>query len=323
MELKERMNHSAHVLRKFLDKDYAVATDQLMNLVAALENTEFYETSVEFMFLPGIVEHYGISDLENSVKAMTKITQFTSCEFAVRPFYLKYPEEMILQTRKWSKHKHFKVRRLASEGCRPMLPWAMALPFLKKDPGPILPILDQLKDDPEEFVRRSVANNLNDISKNQPELVLDMADKWIGANENRNKLIKHGLRTLLKQGNSRALSFFGYGNVKYIKLTQFEISTPVVKVGERLKFAFDFRNNSSNSMLVRLEYAIHYLKANGTHSKKVFKISEKEIEGLSENNIEREQSFKPITTRVFHKGEHKVSIIINGLEFEPKSFVLK
>jgi 3-methyladenine DNA glycosylase AlkC len=83
------------------------------------------------------------------------------------------------------------VRRLASEGCRPRLPWAMALPQFRKDPSPALPILEKLKNDESDYVRKSVANNLNEISKDHPQLVLDICERWYGQTANTDWLVKH------------------------------------------------------------------------------------------------------------------------------------
>lgn len=322
MELKERMKWSAICLRSFLNEDYEIAAAELTDLTLGLSRADFYETSVEFMLLPTIIENYGVDHFEASVKAMTIITTFITCEFAVRPFYIKYPEQMLEQTLLWSKDENFKVRRLSSEGIRPMLPWAMGLPAYKNDPSDIIPILENLKDDPEEFVRRSVANNLNDISKNQPELVLEIADRWFGRNDNCNRLVKHALRTLLKQGNSRALAHFGYAELKNLVFSDFKVSTPKAKIGNAVSFQFSLKNKASNASQIRLEYAIYYLKANGSHSKKVFKISEREMEANRQIEIQKNHSFRVITTRVFYPGPHKVSIIINGNEFENQDFEL-
>lgn len=321
-ELKERMKWAAICFRTFMHQDFELAAEQLIILVEKLKKAEFYETSVEFMFLPSIIEVYGLDYFDASMKAMTEVTQFTSCEFAVRPFYLKYPKEMLDQTVFWSKHSNFKVRRLSSEGIRPMLPWAMALPAYKQDPSDILPILENLKDDPEEYVRRSVANNLNDISKNQPELVLEIADRWFGEMENRNKLVKHALRTLLKNGNSRALAHFGYAKMKDLKFSNFEMLSPRVEIGEKLTFSFHLENISSNNVRIRLEYAIYYLKANASLSKKVFKISERDLEPNRKLKFQKDHSFRVISTRVFHPGVHKASVIVNGKEFESLEFLL-
>ena len=144
-ELKERMRHTAIVLHQFLPAEFAPAAALIEQLIRRLREEGIKESSLEYMFLPDYIETYGLDDFENSVKAMEVITQFTSCEFAVRPFLLKYGYRMMEQMVGWSLHENHKVRRLASEGMRPRLPWAMAVPALKKDPTPILPILENLK----------------------------------------------------------------------------------------------------------------------------------------------------------------------------------
>lgn len=222
----------------------------------------------------------------------------------------------------WSKHEHWGVRRLASEGCRPRLPWAMALPNLKKDPTPIIPILENLKNDPARFVRLSVANNLNDIAKDNPEIVISLAKKWYGESAEVDWVVKHGCRTLLKQGNPEVMEIFGLGYVKDISIENFQISTPKVKVGDSLEFSFNLLNSSNKKNKVRLEYGLYYQKANGTLSKKVCKISEKEYAGNSVTQVSRKHSFRIVTTRKFHLGLHQVSVIINGNEFEKHDFEL-
>jgi hypothetical protein len=193
----------------------------------------------------------------------------------------------------------------------------MALPFLKKDPSPILPILERLKSDTSEYVRRSVANNLNDISKDHPELALDLATQWKGKDKETDWVAKHGSRTLLKQGNPKTMALFGLGHPKGIEITGFTIHTPKIEIGDYLEFSLNLKNTTDTPRKLRLEYGLYYLKANGSLSRKVFKISEKEYAAQTTVNIQRRQSFKPITTRVFHKGQHKLSLIINGVEFEP------
>lgn len=269
------------------------------------------------------VEQYGLDDYDTSVRAIEKITQFTSCEFSVRPFTVRYPEKMMAQMLVWSKHKHWGVRRLASEGCRPRLPWAMALPSLKENPEPIIPILENLKNDPARFVRLSVANNLNDIAKDNPETVINLVKRWQGESQEVNWVIKHGCRTLLKQGNSEVMELFGFGSTgKNIYIEDFQISTPEVKVGNSLEFSFKLLNNNDNRTKIRLEYGVYYQKANGTLAKKVHKISEKEYAKNSVTNITKKHSFKVVTTCKLHLGLHQVAVIINGNEFGKYDFEL-
>ena len=331
-ELKQRVAHITTVLRKFLPADYKDAIAKILELLDRIEikyphcskidDTKFGLTLEYGAILDNYVEQYGLDDYETSVKAIERITQFTSCEFVTHPFIVKYPDEMMAQMLVWSKHEHWGVRRLASEGCRPRLPWAMALPNLKENPAPIIPILENIKNDPARFVRLSVANNLNDIAKDNPKTVIDLVKRWQGESEEVDWVIKHGCRTLLKQGNSEMMKLFGLGSAKNVNIENFQISTSEVKVGNSLEFSFNLLNNSHKKTKIRLEYGLYYQKANGTLSKKVCKISEKDYAANSTTRITRKHSFKVVTTRKFHSGLHQVAVIINGNEFEKHDFEL-
>ncbi len=320
-ELKERMYHTAKVLKEFLPEDFGEATESIKHIIDNLRLAKIKEQSVEFMFFPEYIAMYGIDEYEMSMVAFEFVTQFTSCEFAVRPYILKYEEKMLEQMVMWSKHTSNKVRRLASEGSRPRLPWAMALPNFKKNPSPLLPILNNLKNDPCEIVRRSVANNLNDISKDNPEFVIELAKNWKGSSPETDAVIKHACRTLLKQGNPEILQLFGFESTQ-IQLSDFQILTPQVRMGNQLEFAFSIVNQDHKKAKVRLEYGLYYQKKNGTLARKVFKISEREIEPQRTYEIKRKQSFRPVTTRIFYPGTHRLSIIINGQELQIKTFEL-
>src|ERR1700676_2839952 len=176
-ELKERMRHTTQVLHAFLPSDFKKSVSIIRKLMHQLKKSGIGEDELAYIFLPDYIEVYGLDDFETSVKAIEEITRFVSCEFAVRPFILRYGDKMMNQMKAWSLHENNKVRRLSSEGSRPRLPWAMAIPALKKDPSALLPILENLKNDPSDWVRRSVANNLNDIAKDHPLWVIGLARK--------------------------------------------------------------------------------------------------------------------------------------------------
>jgi 3-methyladenine DNA glycosylase AlkC len=320
-ELKERMKHTSKVLHGFLPKDYPQTIELIKKTIAQLRIQGIGEDGLAYMFLPDYIETYGIDDFENSVEALEFVTQFVSCEFAVRPFILKFGQEMILKMQQWSLHESHKVRRLASEGSRPRLPWAMGIPFLKKDPTSILPILENLKTDPSEYVRRSVANSLNDIAKDHPQVVLNVAQNWSGLGSDTDAIIKHGSRTLLKQGHADILKHYGLYD-KGILLTDFKILTPHIKIGESLEFSFSILNENPTDQKVRLEYAIYYKKQNGQNTKKVYKISERIYPAGATISIVRKQKFVLITTRKFHLGDHQISMIINGAEKKISHFEL-
>ena len=320
-ELKQRMTHTALCLHQILPVYFPDAVESIKQIITRLRAAGIKEDTLEFMFFPEYIALYGIDDYKNSIAAFEFITQFTSCEFAVRPYLVKYQEQMLAQMQLWSLHKNNSVRRLASEGSRPRLPWAMALPDFKKNPSPLLAILHNLKQDNCEIVRRSVANNLNDISKDNPGFTLKVTSDWLGLSADTDALLKHACRTLLKQSNTNALKLFGFDN-RYIKLSGFAIHTTNVRIGEKLAFSFNLHNTSDHNQKTRLEYVIYYLKKNGTLSRKVFKISERELEAGNSYDINRQQNFKLITTRVFYTGIHKLAIIINGQESHTKNFEL-
>ncbi|WP_316794939.1 DNA alkylation repair protein [Pedobacter agri] len=320
-ELKERMKHTSLVLKIFMPEDYVETVSLIKKTIEELRTKGIGEDGLAFMFLPDYLETFGIDHFEESVEALEFVTQFVSCEFAVRPFILKYEQRMIEKMLTWSLHENHKVRRLASEGSRPRLPWAMAIPFLKKDPSSILPILNNLKQDPSEYVRRSVANSLNDIAKDHPQIVLDMAKSWTGLSVETDAIIKHGSRTLLKQGYAEILKHYGLDD-KGIVVKDFKIQTPKIKIGENLTFSFIVKNENTAEKKIRLEYAIYYKKQNGQNTKKVFKISERIYPAGAEISVLRKQKFILITTRKFYLGDHQISIIINGTEKDSFTFEL-
>lgn len=322
-ELKDRMWHTTKVLNEHFPSDYKKAAKIIKDLVRELQRNPITGSGLEFMFLPDYIEKYGIHDFETSVNLFEHVTPFMSCEFAVRPFVIKYETKMLERMLGWTEHKNHHVRRLASEGARPRLPWAMALPALKQNPTSILPILENLKNDESEYVRRSVANNLNDIAKDNPHVVIEIAKKWKGISKETDAIIKHGARTLLKQGDAEILKHFGLKNNTKVEVHHFSIINKKIKIGEYLEFDFLLRNTDKKSQEIRLEYAIHYLRNNGTHAKKVFKISERIIAPKEEIKIKRKQSFKLITTRQFYIGKQYLSVIVNGNERAKEEFWLK
>jgi 3-methyladenine DNA glycosylase AlkC len=321
-ELKARMRHTTEVLHAFMPSDLKKTVTIIERLILQLKKTGTGEDGLAYIFLPDYIELYGIDDLETSVHAFESITQFVSCEFAVRPFVIRYGSKMLNQMKAWSLHENYKVRRLASEGSRPRLPWAMAIPELKKDPAPLFPILENLKNDPSEYVRRSVANNINDIAKDHPDLIITLARKWKGISLETDAIIKHGSRGMLKKGHAQILNHYGLKS-KNIAVSALKIETPVVKIGGHLEFSFVVTNLDKKKQTIRLEYGIYYNKSNGLLARKVFKISEKAYEPEEKVKVLRKQSFKKITTRVFYPGKHRLSVIVNGEEKMIKTFQLK
>jgi 3-methyladenine DNA glycosylase AlkC len=305
LELKQRMRWLSSTLHRFLLEPYA-------RQIAVLEKAAPPFGGFEGMLFPDFVEQFGLDDFDTSVRALEWFTQFSSSEFAVRPFIVRYGARMMAVMRKWASHDNEHVRRLASEGCRPRLPWAMALPEFKRDPSPVLPILEALKEDPSDYVRRSVANNLNDIAKDHPEAVLGVARRWLGKSKTTDALVKHACRTLLKRGDQRALELFGYRRTAGVKVTGLRLAPTKLRIGGNLRFQFAVSHGARGPAALRLEYAVDFVKASGRTTRKVFKITEGSFAPDEPRAFERRHRFHDFTTRKHHPGEHRLSILVNG-----------
>ena len=312
-ELKQRIRHISENMQQGLPSDYQKAISILKPV------SDHYDGLQHFVF-PDFVELCGIDDLTTSIDAMAHFTQNSSSEFPVRFFIIKYEKQMMAQMKKWANSKNEHLRRLATEGCRPRLPWAIALPKYKNDPSAVLPILEKLKEDESEYVRRSVANNLNDISKDNPKIVIKLAKQWKGISTETDKLVKHGCRTLLKQGNPQILRLFGFKSPKHVELKEFKV-TNEIKVGGIIEFEFTLHTTKKNLGLLRIEYIIEFVRQNNKTGKKVFKISEGHY-AESERNIIKKHSFNPISTRKYYAGKHSVSVVVNGLVLSTKNFII-
>lgn len=307
--LKERMRRTTITLHEFLPGDYRAALDILLNVAPRLTNASF-----EKIFFSDYVEQYGLDDWEASLPALEAFTQVMSAEFAVRAFILRDQTRMMAQMLSWSRHASAHVRRLSSEGCRPRLPWAIALPALKADPSPILPILENLKNDPSEDVRRSVANNLNDIAKDNPEVVIAVAQRWRAADDSpqMQALIKHALRTLVKAGHPDALALLGYGEQPAVVIRSFEIAPEIVPMDGTVTFAFELESTAGTPQDLMIDYILYLARANGKQGKKVFKLAKRTLNPGETVTIRKSHSFRPITTRRYYPGTHAVEIQING-----------
>lgn len=305
LELKQRMRRLSSTLHRFLPIPYA-------RQIAVLEKAAPPFGGFEGMLFPDFVEQFGLDDFDTSVRALVWFTQFSSSEFAVRPFVIRYGARMMAVMRRWASHDNEHVRRLASEGCRPRLPWAMALPEFKRDPSSVLPILDALKADASDYVRRSVANNLNDIAKDHPEVVLGVARRWLGKRKITDALVKHACRTLLKRGDTRALELFGYRRTAGVKVTGLRLSTAKLGIGDDLRFQFVLSPGARRPVALRLEYAVDFVKASGRASRKVFKITEGVFVPGKPREFDRKHRFRDFATRKHHPGEHRLSILVNG-----------
>lgn len=313
LKLKERMRRIIVTLGRYLPDKY----EEALNILFAIDESCI---GFPYLFFPDFVEVYGQAekDWDLSMKALERFTTKSSSEFAVRPFLLSNPDRMMCQMEAWAKHSNEHVRRLASEGCRPRLPWGVGLPLFKQDPTRVLSVLEMLREDSSLYVRKSVANNLNDISKDNPAIVIEKACRWKGVNPNTDWIIRHGCRTLIRKANPIIMELFGYEQaVGEESLTTDASLTAVpntISIGESCELQYELYIRECKKMRIRIEYRIDFIKARGHKSGKSFLLSDKIVSGSTHITGTRMHSWSDLTTRRHYPGEHIITLLINGSE---------
>jgi 3-methyladenine DNA glycosylase AlkC len=309
LELKDRMRHVTQALHAGLPADFRAALDVLKAATPKMPVGGFV-----IMVPSDYVATYGLDDPDAAIPALELFTQRISAEFAVRPFIVRYPARLMRQMLDWAGHKSEHVRRLASEGSRPRLPWGIALPALKKDPTPLLPILDRLKADPSENVRRSVANNLNDIAKDNPDRVIETLRRWReqGDSPELQALTRHALRTLIKAGHPGALGLLGLGAAPEVEVRGLTVSPASIPEGGAVTFGFEIASLAEEPQTLVIDYVVHLVRARGKTSEKVFKLTKRTLGPGEVAAISRRHSFAPVTTRRYYPGRHAIQIKVNG-----------
>jgi 3-methyladenine DNA glycosylase AlkC len=320
LEMKQRADQIVEALVKYLPKDFESCAKVFLASLAKEEdgagmgNTEPRQnTGIEGWLIAPMAEYVGKFGLDNFDLSMQLFKAFTmrfTSEFGIRYFLKQKPKQTLVYLKAWLEDDNQHVRRLVSEGTRPRLPWGMRLDNFIVDPEPVIEIISKLKDDESEYVRRSVANNLNDIAKDHPERVSALAKQWLkNASKDRIRLVKHACRTLFKQGHPATLSAFGFEAPK-LDSVKFSIKPETVKVGETLDIKFEANANVSQTWMI--DYVIHHQKANGSMSPKVFKGKQVNTQKGRVVEFSKKHSFKNVTTRTYHIGEHAIEIVING-----------
>ena len=315
--LLERMHQISSALGPCLTGNYLSDLEVLKKICHGFND-------FDAMLFPNFVELFGQEHFDESLEALEHFTKYSSSEFAIRPFIAKHETETMEIMLAWSKHENEHVRRLASEGCRSRLPWAMALPKFKNDPAPVLPILENLKNDPSLYVRKSVANHLNDITKDNPDIVLNLVEKWnkLGTTPHTEWIIKQALRSLIKAGDERALSLLGYNNEVLAGIQNMQIVNKNIILGDALAFSFDLKSEGKKEQNLVVDFIIHFVKANGTTAPKVFKLKTLSLPPVETITIRKKHPVKPITTRKYYAGQHKLEIQINGKVMASDTFQL-
>ena len=313
LELKARNRLIAAQLRAHLPSDYARA---LRILLAMLDEKGGYppiaDASLRLMAIAAFVELYGAEHPAESLAAMTVITRVSSCEFAIRPLLERHPQLAMQRLHEWAASGDEHLRRLASEGSRPRLPWASQLRQFIADPSPTLALLERLKDDPSLYVRRSVANHLNDIGKDHPERLLERMEAWAReASAERMWLIKHALRSLVKAGDRRALAILGYGEPQ-VALSGLTLHPTRLLFGAELRFSFQLQNASQSEQKLMVDYMMRFRKANGRLAPKVFKLKTLRLGAGESATLAKTLAIRPISTRRYYPGRQRLEIQVNG-----------
>lgn len=317
-ELKARVIHTSQCLREHLPPDYTRA-------LKVLRSTKV--TGFLVWPLTHFVSSFGLEHFEVSMQALQEMTQRFTAEFALRPFLLLSEEATVRTLTEWATHENEHVRRAASEGTRPYLPWGERIPSFKRDPSQGLAILELLKYDSSEYVRRSVANHLNDIAKDHPAKVTAVLERWIAEappehRANVLRIARHASRTLLKKGDPRAMKIFGFSPRPAVAIKGLKLSRRRITMGDALGFSFTVTSTGSKAQKLMIDYAIHHKKANGKQTAKVFKLAVKTLNAGESLKIDSRHAFKKITTRRYHSGEHKIEILINGTSVGTAAFHL-
>lgn len=323
LELKARVLLITKHLKVHLPDNYPEALKILINAMkrADLKGFELWPFS-EY------ISQFGLDHFDESLNGMYELTQRFTSEWAIRPFFVRDHKRVLKQFSKWATDKNVHVRRWVSEGSRPLLPWGQKLQVFIQNPEHTLVLLEKLKFDNELYVRKSVANHLNDISKHHPERVIEVLGRWqktVTANDQEKLtwITRHALRTLIKKGHPGALKLMGVDGKASVKVTDIELNQKTFKLNDSLEFSFHLKSTSKKRQKIIVDYAIDFQKANGKNGMKVFKLKTLTLEGSEEILIKKKHSLKPITTMKYYTGLHHLYIQVNGHILKDISWKLK
>jgi len=316
LELKERLNKIAQSLKSFLPADYDAAVRILIKAAPHVGTFENWALTI-------YVEKFGLKDFKTSVYALEELTKYGTSEFAVRPFMIHNTNKMLPILIKWTKSPNEHVRRLAAEGSRPRGVWVAHIEVFKKDARPVIKILEKLKADESLYVRKAVANNLNDISKEHPDLVARTCKRWQKAGDaNTDWIIKHGCRSLIKNGHPEVMKLFGFASKPNVRVSLFTIKPFKIKIGGMATLVLKLSTDQISKQKLSIDYRVHLVSKNGSKNKKLFKWAVRSINSGNDLTLEKKQSFKDQFTRKHFPGAHKIEVLINGSVVARKSVML-
>lgn len=317
LEMKDRVRLISQSLYTCLNLPYPKAIKILTNTISPSRNTGFMVWPIS-----QFIEDHGMNYFSASMRAIAVLTKEFTAEFCIRPFLIQHREKTFDQLEKWVGHKNHHLRRLVSEGTRPNLPWGVKIPNIENNLSRNIELLEKLKNDPSEYVRKSVANHLNDISRIDRKLFVHTIKRFKSDSEESQKLIRHASRTLLKKGDSEILKIHGYAPHQKIEV-KLSLRSKRVQIGNSLPIQVVINNQSkTKEKELLIDYVIDFLRKDGSHSQKVFRLKDINLKPLASMTIDKKISFKPVTTRKQYCGKHFLSIQINGKIFEKKEFEL-
>ena len=338
LELTPRCRQIADAMAAFLPEDRGQAIDIIVDsLGPELENCDPDDAAPTgdalmdgnpmsgFFYMPHgyFLADHGKDHFDAVMRANYEITKRATSEFSIRTPLRDHPDATLPVLETWATDDNVHVRRCVSEGTRPRLPWSFRLRNFQEDPAPVIVLLEHLKDDPVEYVRRSVANNLNDIAKDHPDVVVEIAARWwIGADDNRRRLVRHALRTLIKAGHPGALKVLGYGPTSPARVAGVSIEPAVVAIGGKVKIEITINNPSKHSCGALVDLRLNFVKANGSTAPKVFKGAELQLDAGASAIVRKSVSVAQHSTRKHYPGQHSVEVMINGTGEEVGTFTI-
>lgn len=315
--IMQRLRQTATSLHASLPEGFEQAVAALYELAPRIRH------GFASIMLPEFVALYGKQHFDLSMQALKFFTSFGSSEFAIRHFLVQDFDRTLDVMRGWAEDDNEHVRRLASEGSRPRLPWSFQLKPLVADPSPTAPILDALRSDPSPYVRKSVANHLNDISKDHPDRVIDRVLAWNLDDKHTAWIVRHGLRTLIKKGDTRALDVIGTTGTPMVQLDVFSVTPAAIALGGRITLKASLVSTAEARQHLVVDYAVHYVRKGGSSSRKVFKLKEVSLAPGDRKELSISQAVRDFTTRKHYPGHHRVELMVNGVTVAESGFELR
>ncbi|NWK54518.1 DNA alkylation repair protein [Verrucomicrobiaceae bacterium N1E253] len=325
LELKQRVSHLIEVMGKYLPTNFEEAAHILGNIRDHWDEGDANDSLRSFAAWPVIdyISVYGLEHPKIALSLLSYLTPMYSAEFAIREFLNRHPEQTYNEMSLWSLSSDEHVRRLASEGIRPRLPWGCQLPQYIENPTPVIALLNNLVDDTSDYVRRSVANNLNDISKDHPELVIATCRRWMAeAIPARQWIIRHATRTLVKAGHPEVFALLGHTASPQIEIRNLNLSHTHLELGSDLRIEAEISSCSEQMQSLVIDYTIHFVKASGQTAPKVFKWKNLKLKAGETVQLTKKHPFKVITTRNYYAGQHRLEITVNGMARAETQFEL-